>query len=98
MSDRDDILKLLERNKEAIKGFGVRRLGIFGSLVREELGPESDLDFIVEFDKKTFDTYMNLKFYLEDLFNRKVDLVLSDTIKPRLRPIIMKEAIYVPGL
>jgi hypothetical protein len=41
---------------------------------------------------------MDLKFFLEDTFDQKVDLVLDDAIKPRLRDSILKESIYVPGL
>jgi len=98
MLKRDNILLALEKNKDTIKGFGARRLGLFGSTVRDEAGPDSDLDFIVEFENVSFDAYMDLKFYLEDLFKKKVDLAISDSIKPRLRPIIMKEVVYVPGL
>ncbi|MBI5428052.1 MAG: nucleotidyltransferase family protein [Nitrospinae bacterium] len=78
--------------------FGVRKPGLFGSHARGQGTRKSDLDFIVEFDVKSFDAYMDLKFYLEKLFKRRVDLVLSDAIKPRLRPIILKEAVHVPGL
>ena len=58
----------------------------------------SDLDFVVEMENETFDSYMDLKEFLEDLFHCKVDLVLMDAIKPRLRPIILGETIYVQGL
>jgi len=81
-----------------MRKFGVRRLGLFGSTVRGESRPDSDLDFLVELERNSFDTYMDLKFFLEDLFECRVDLVLADTIKPRLREDILKEAEYVPGL
>jgi predicted nucleotidyltransferase len=95
---RDDILKKLEENRETIKGFGVRRLGIFGSYARGEQKETSDMDFIVEFARATFDNYFDLKFFLEDLFGRKVDLVIKDTIKPRIRSAILEEAVYAQGL
>ena len=94
----DSILKALESRKEDIRRFGVRRLGLFGSVVRGENTDLSDLDFLVEFDKKSFDSYMNLKHLLENLFGRSVDLVLADTLKPRLRETILGETIYAPGL
>ena len=53
---------------------------------------------MVEFDTKSFDAYMDLKVFLERLFGCPVDLVLRDTIKPRLRETILKEAIHAPGL
>jgi predicted nucleotidyltransferase len=95
---RDAILKALELNREVIRGFGVRRLALFGSAVRNEAKPASDLDFVVDFEKKTFDSYMDLKAFLEQLFNCPIDLVVSDAIKPRLRSAILAEAVYAPGL
>lgn len=96
--DPGQILKMIEANREKIKGFGVRRLGLFGSAARGEATDRSDLDFLVELEKKTFDNYMDLKFFLEDLFGCKVDLVMKDAIKPRLREPILKETIYAQGL
>ncbi|MDD2903313.1 MAG: nucleotidyltransferase family protein [Syntrophales bacterium] len=88
-------MKTIEENREKIKGFGVTRLGLFGSAVRGEATNTSDLDFVVEFEKKTFDAYMNLKRFLEELFGCKVDLVIQDGIKPRLREPILKETLYL---
>ena len=96
--DSQQILKIIEENRETIRGFGVRRLGLFGSAVRGEATDTSDLDFVVELEKKTLDTYMDLKKFLEELFECKVDLVLKDNIKPRLREPILKETVYAQGL
>ena len=95
---RDEILRKLEENREAIRGFGVRRLGIYGSYASDEHTKASDMDFLVEFENATFDNYFDLKFFLEDLFGRPVDLVISDTIKPRIRTSILEEGIYAQGL
>lgn len=97
MFKQDEIFRKLVENETALKKFGVKRIGIFGSFARGEESESSDLDFIVELERETFDDYMDLKFFLEDLFGRKVDLVLPDSIKPRLKPIIMKEVIYAAG-
>jgi predicted nucleotidyltransferase len=94
----EQILKIIEANREKIKGFGVRRLGLFGSAARGEATEASDLDFLVELEKKTFDNYMDLKEFLEELFGCKVDLVMKDAIKPLLREPILREAIYAQGL
>ena len=77
--------------------FGVKKLYIFGSYVRGEQTPESDIDILVEFEKgkKTFDNYMDLKFYLEDLFGKKVDLIIKEAVKPKLRKYIYNEAVDV---
>lgn len=95
---KNEILDLVNANRKKIKEFGVKKLALFGSAVRGEASENSDLDFIVEFEKKTFDSYMDLKFFLEELFNCKVDLVLNNTIKARLRKSILKEAVYAEGL
>lgn len=95
---RDEILKKLEENRETITGFGVRRLGIFGSYVRGEHTETSDIDFLVEFERPTFKNYFGLKFFLEKLFECKVDLVFHDTIKPRIRNTILEETVYAEGL
>lgn len=97
-TDRDRILKAIEENREAIKRFGVRRLGLFGSAARGEASAASDLDFVVEFDRKTFKNYMDFKFFLEDLFHCRVDLVTAESIKPALRETILGEAVHAPGL
>ena len=95
---KEEILGVLSANEAKIKSFGVQSLSLFGSSARGEDTPESDLDFVVEFEKKSFDSYMDLKFFLEELFERPVDLVLADGIKPRLRVAILREAIHAPGL
>ncbi len=96
--NRESILRKLEENRETIRGFGVRRLGIFGSYARGEQTEASDMDFLVEFEKKTFDNYMDLKFFLEGLFGRRVDLVVAEAVKPRLRKPIFEETVYAQGL
>lgn len=93
-----DILETLARHEPRLRALGVQRLALFGSAARGELRETSDLDFVVEFKRKTFDAYMDLKALLEDLFGRKVDLVLADAIKPRLRAAILDEAVHAPGL
>ena len=98
MTNRTErIVATLSANEAKIKSFGVRSLSLFGSSARGEDTPESDLDFVVEFEKKTFDSYMDLKLFLEELFDRPVDLVLADGIKPKLRRAILREAIHAPG-
>jgi predicted nucleotidyltransferase len=93
-----EILSLLEQNELVLKKYGVRKLGLFGSYRRGSPTPESDIDFLVIFDHVTFDNYMELKIFLEDLFHCRVDLVLEEAIKPRLRRYILEEVIYAQGL
>ena len=95
---RQSITKRLLQNRDTLRKHGVKRLGLFGSFVRSESRKKSDLDFLVEFDSLSFDHYMDVKIFLEDLFARKVDLVTEKAIKPQLRPRILGEVEYVPGL
>ena len=97
-NNKKEVFEALGANEAKIKSFGVRSLSLFGSSARGEDRPGSDLDFVVEFEKKSFDSYMDLKLFLEELFDRPVDLVLADGIKPRLRAAILLDAIHPPGL
>lgn len=94
---KEIILMELEKSSNIIKSYGVRRIGIFGSVARGQAGDESDIDLLVEFSEKTFDNYFELKFFLEDLFGKKVDLVIAENVKPRLKPIIFAEVEYAAG-
>lgn len=100
MLKSDRILEKIENNKDKIKRFGVKRLGLFGSYIRNQQKPGSDIDLLVEFEKgmKTFDNYMDLKFFLEDLFDCKVDLVILEAIKPDLKSRILEDVRYATGL
>ncbi|MCP4409654.1 MAG: nucleotidyltransferase family protein [Gammaproteobacteria bacterium] len=94
---KQEILDLLHRHLDEIQQrFDVKQLGLFGSAARDEMTEKSDVDVLVEFKGYvTFDGYMDLKFFLEELFHRDVDLVTRDSIKPRMRPIIEKDEIRV---
>jgi hypothetical protein len=88
-----DVLQTLREHRDEIRALGARRLGLFGSTARGEANAASDVDLLVELDRRTFDRYMDLKLYLEDLLGRRVDLVLADHLKPRLRDQILSETI-----
>lgn len=92
----EPLVLLRQHEPELKKRFGVATIGIFGSYARREERPESDVDVLVTFRKgqKTFDNYIECKFYLEDLFGRKVDLVMKGSIKKRLKPSILGEVVY----
>ncbi|WP_066188687.1 nucleotidyltransferase family protein [Gracilibacillus timonensis] len=92
----DELSKKLNIWKEK---YGVKRIGLFGSYSRGEQNESSDIDIIVEFHvtSLSFDNYMDLKFQLEDHFQKSVDLVIVNDIKPALKPSIMRDAIYAEG-
>jgi len=89
------VIKIKDLKKELTERFSVSSIGVFGSATKERLKKESDIDILVELKEPTFDHYMDLKFRLEEVFGRDVDLVLKDTLKPRLKPVIEKEVRYV---
>ena len=97
VATKNDVLQLMEQHRDKIRGLGVRRIGVFGSFSHDAPAADSDVDVLVDFETKTFDAYMDLMFFLEDLFGRKVDLVIEDAVKPRLKPYIMSNAIYAEG-
>ncbi len=93
-----DALALLRHIEPVLKKqFGVAKIGIFGSFARGEERPDSDIDVLVVFrtGEKTFDNFMGIKFYLEDLFGRKVDLVTEAALKPLIRDPILQDVVYV---
>jgi len=77
--------------------FRVARLAVFGSHARGTACQRSDVDILVEFEPEgvTFDNYMELKFYLQRVLQRRVDLVLIDALRPELRASILREAVDV---
>jgi predicted nucleotidyltransferase len=91
------ILTHLEENiGEIRRRFSVAKLSIFGSFARGEGSAQSDLDVLVAFEQKaTFDLFMDLKFYLEELLGIKVDLVTDKALRPRIRQAIEKVLIDV---
>lgn len=84
---RDTILRALEAHREELRRYGVKRIGLFGSFLHGTAGAGSDLDFLVAFERPSFDDYMDTKFLLEDLFGRKVDLVTEEALKKALAPL-----------
>ena len=96
VQDRETILQLLHKHRDVLTQMGVRSLALFGSAARGELQPNSDIDLLAELAPPyTYDRYVRIKFYLEDLFGRPVDLVMPETLKPRARPSVEQEAVYV---
>lgn len=87
---------LKERDDEIRSKFHVSSIGVFGSFARGDGREESDVDVLVEFEEgfKTFDNFMDLKYYLEEIFSRNVDLVTVNALKPQLKDSILQDVIY----
>lgn len=96
---REEMINLLSKHRSELRRAGVRSLACFGSVARNEARADSDIDFLVEFTgTPDFARYMDLKFYLEDLLGKPVDLVTRKALRPQLRAHVEREAVHVPGL
>ena len=94
VSNRADLLQTLFRHSLKIKSLGVQQLGLFGSFARDTLiRPDSDIDLLVEFEQgqKTYDNFIDLSFFLEDLLGRKVEIVTPQSLSKYIGPHILKE-------
>lgn len=94
---RQRALELLLRSKPDLQArFGVSRLALFGSTVRDRAESDSDIDILVAFDgPATSKRYFGVQFYLEDLLGCPVDLVTEKALRAEFRPYIKKERVYV---
>jgi predicted nucleotidyltransferase len=95
---KDDILNAIREKVGQFHTLGVKRLGLFGSFVRGEPSTKSDVDILVEFEtgQKTFDHFMQLSFLLEEIFQRRVEIVTPESLSPHIGPHILREVEYVP--
>lgn len=93
--ERDQALKLLREHMDELRALGVLSLSIFGSVARDEAGPESDVDVLMEHGPglSLFD-YAGIKIRLEEILNRPVDLATPDALKPRIRDRVLAEAVH----
>ncbi len=93
-----EVLGLLSNQKKSIyKKFGVIDMAVFGSYARNEQKKESDVDIVVKLKQeyKTFDNFIELRFFLEEILGKKVDLVTREAIREELQSKIFSEAINV---
>ncbi len=92
------ILNALQSHLSELRRLGVRKIGLFGSYRYNTAQPDSDMDFVVVLKHCSFDNYMAVNFFLEDLFNCPVDLVLEKCLIARGQAFVLAEALYVNGL
>ena len=93
---KEHILSLIQEHQSQIRNLGIKRLGLFGSFVRHQ--QDSDIDVLVEFESscKTFDNFMQVALFLEELFARRIELVTPEALSPYIGPHILREVEYVP--
>lgn len=83
----------VENNAESIKKYGVKKIGLFGSYLKGTQKRGSDVDILVEFDKVSYDDYYKVLVLLRKLLKRKIDLIISESLRPEL-VYVKKEAVY----
>lgn len=82
MSPQQEVIKVLRSEIPYLKeNYRVKKIALFGSVVKGRYTKTSDIDIMVEFEKPDFDKFMDLCFYLESLFHRKVDILTPEGIK-----------------
>ena len=95
---KEELLLLLAQNKQMIKSFGVKDLNLFGSFAgNKEINDDSDIDILVDFEdgKKTYDNFMDLNFYLENITGRKVEILTRQSLSKFIGPHILKQLEHV---
>ena len=98
MTTKDFIISTIRTHKSEPSQFGIKDIGLFGSYAREEQSAKSDIDIIIDFepDKESFNNYMAVYDYFEELFkNEKVEIVTKNGLSPYIGPSILKEVLYV---
>ena len=95
--NRETILATIQKQQPKLSKLGVKSLALFGSAARDEVHAGSDIDVLVSFRHApvTFDAYMDVKIFLEDLLAVPVDVVISEALNPRLKPYIQQDIVYV---
>ncbi len=91
---RDEVLKIIAKHREQLEKLGVKSLSLFGSVARDEAGPDSDVDFLVEFNRAIgLFEFIEIRLYLQDILNCSVDLGTENALKENLREPVLKDVI-----
>ncbi len=95
---KESVFQRIQNERTQLASLGVKSIGLFGSFVRGDQTPTSDVDILVEFvpEKHTFDNFMEVAFLLEEILGRKVELVTPEALSPYIGPHILREVERVP--
>ncbi len=92
---RNEVLKIIAEHREELEQLGVKSLSLFGSVARDEVSPDSDVDFLVEFNRQGgFFQLFRVQHYLEDILGCSVDLGTEDALREHLRETVLKDLIH----
>lgn len=94
VQNKQALISLLKANNQKLKSYGVSRLSIFGSFITGKFNADSDVDLLVDFNpgQKSYDSFMDLSFFLEDILGRRVELVTPQSLSKHIVPYILKQA------
>lgn len=92
------IKEVLIKNKDLLRRYGVKKIGLFGSYVKGMQKEDSDIDFLVEVEGISLLDFIALEFKLSEILGKKIDLVSIKALKPYIKPYILKEVEYIEGL
>jgi len=96
MIDKKEIESVLKKHRIFLKeNYFVERIGLFGSFIKDEQTPESDIDIIVEFNGSVGWKFFTLKDFLEEILGRKVDLVTKNSLRDEMKADILNQVIYI---
>jgi len=98
MITKEYILSTIKTHKSELEKLGIQNIGLFGSYARNEQSEKSDIDILIDFNpgKESFDNYMAIYDYLEELFkNKKVEIITRNGLSPYIGPRILNEVMYV---
>lgn len=98
MKTFQEIKKILEEKKEFLKtNFKIKKIGVFGSYIYNEQDENSDVDILVDYSDANISLFdvLDLKFYLEELLGKPVDIVTKEALKPVIGKYILNEVVYI---
>lgn len=91
---RDEVLAILAAHRKQLQDMGVKSLDLFGSVARNEADANSDVDFLVEFNRPGgLFQLLKVQYYLEDILGCAVDLGTQEALKEHLREPVLKDSI-----
>jgi len=94
MIKRDEVIAIIAAHREQLQEMGVKSLELFGSVARDEARPDSDVDFLVEFNRPVgLFEFIAVRLYLEDILGCSVDMGTQKALKEHLREPVRKDII-----
>ena len=97
MKTLEEIKNILIKNKKMLENkYHIKKIGVFGSYAKNNAVSSSDIDILVEYyETPDLIEFIDLKYFLTDLLDMKVDLVMKKALKPKIGENILKEVIYL---